>query len=66
MEPITGDVNVTLGAVTAAPPAPPHSYLGVADNLLAGITYAVAGLPDTATLMALGCVQAVENILKAY
>lgn len=66
LKPITAAANITLEPMRALQPGPPHTYLGIAESLLAGIRI-LAGAPKSAPLpLAMLCAHAVECILKAY
>jgi hypothetical protein len=66
LPPIAGSVNVTLGDVTVAPPGPPHSYLGVAENLMAGVRVLAAADPPPAVALAFLAAHVLECALKAF
>jgi hypothetical protein len=64
--PTTGKLSATLGAVTIAPPAPPHTYLGVARGMMPGV-HALAVRPLVSPLaLALVAAHVLECVLKAY
>ncbi|MGH7930762.1 MAG: hypothetical protein ACREQV_23570, partial [Candidatus Binatia bacterium] len=62
---ITGTMSATLGDVTVAPPGPPHTYFGVAQQLLPAVT-TLANAPASAWALALLCAHMLECLLKAY
>lgn len=65
MNAITGTMSATLGDVTVAPPGPPQTYFGVAQQLLPAITK-LANPPASAWALALLCAHTLECLLKAY
>lgn len=66
MEPITGTVSVTEQSDTIAPPAPPHTYFGVAESLLPGVKVLAGASPSPALALALVAAHVLECLLKAY
>lgn len=66
MEPITGTLSVILEPVTIAPAAPPHTYLGVANSMFAGVTVLAAASPPPALPLSFLCAHTLECILKAF
>jgi hypothetical protein len=66
MSTITGNMSATLGPLTIAPAAPPHTYFGVAQSILPGIRALAVTNPPHAIPLALLAAHALECILKAY
>ena len=66
MEPITGTASITLQPVTIAPAAPPHTYFGVAQSMMAGVKVLAAASPPPALALALVAAHVLECLLKAY
>jgi len=66
MEQITGTMSVTLQDVTVVPPAPPHTYFGVAQSLMPGVKVLAAASPSPALALALVAAHVLECLLKAY
>jgi hypothetical protein len=65
MKEITGTSNLVTGASTTAPPAPPFTYLGVAESLMPGIEVLAASEGQIAYAAALLTSHALECLLKA-
>jgi hypothetical protein len=63
---ITGSIAVILPGIAVAGPAPPHSYVGVAQNLVEGIKVLVAAESPPPVALAMLCAHALECSLKAY
>jgi hypothetical protein len=66
MEERTADTEIQLGCVILDEPKPPHTYLGVAENLMPGLSALLSGLPDTAPAITFISAHALECLLKAY
>jgi hypothetical protein len=66
MKPITGTLNITLGPVTMALAAPPHTYFGVARSMLPGAQILAASTPPPAMPLSLICAHTLECALKAF
>lgn len=66
MEPITGTISITLQDFVIAPPAPPHTYFGVAQSLMPGVKALAAASPLPAPALALIAAHVLECLLKAY
>ena len=62
---ITGNVAVTDGDDYVASPAPPFTYLGVAEAMLAGAQTLATSPPGSAMALALVCSHVLECLLKA-
>jgi hypothetical protein len=58
--------NVTVGKVTVAPPGPPHTYLGMARQLLHGVPPLASAGVQTSIALAFVAAQVAECLLKAY
>jgi hypothetical protein len=66
MEPITGNVSITLQNATIARAAPPRTYFGVAENLMLGVKVLAAASPLPALALSLVCAHVLECLLKVY
>ncbi len=66
MKPIIGTVSVTTHPDTIAPPTPPHSYFGVAQQLMPGVKVLAGASPSPALVLALVAAHVLECLLKAY
>lgn len=62
---ITGSASITLGPMTIAPAGPPHTYFGVAQNLMSGVQI-LASAQSPGLALPLLCAHVLECILKAY
>jgi hypothetical protein len=65
MKEITGTISLTLGDATIASAGPPHTYFGVAQELLPAITILANAAPSP-WAVALLCAHTLECLLKAY
>jgi hypothetical protein len=66
MKPITGTASITLEPVRTLPAAPPHTYLGVAQSMMPGVTALGAASPPSPLALALVAAHVLECLLKAY
>lgn len=66
MEPITGTASITLPSISIAPAGPPHTYLGIAQSMMAGVKVLAAASPVAALPLALVAAHTLECLLKAY
>lgn len=66
MKPVTASVAITLEPLRVHPPAPPYTYLGIAENFLPGIRSLACATPSAPLPLAMLCAHALECILKAY
>lgn len=65
MEPITGTGSLKAQAVKIAPAAPPHTYFGVAQSMMAGVKILAAASPSPALALSLLAAHVLECLLKA-
>ena len=63
---ITGTASVVLGPVTSAPAAPPHTYLGVAQDMVVGLRALADASPTSSLALGLVAAHVLECTLKAY
>lgn len=66
MAPISGSANITLDNVNVVPPGPPHTYFGVARNIMEGIRVLARSASNCAIPITFLGAQALECLLKAY
>ncbi|SEO34994.1 hypothetical protein [Nitrosovibrio sp. Nv6] len=66
MKPITGTASITNQPDTVVPPAPPHTYFGVAQSLIPGVKILAAASPPQNYALALVAAHVLECLLKAY
>lgn len=66
MKPITGTVSVTNQPDIAVPPAPPHTYFGVAQSMMPGVRVLATASPSPALALDLVAAHVLECLLKAY
>ena len=63
---ITGTGSVLLGSVTIAPPAPPRTYLGVAQNMVIGVRTLADASRISSLALCLVAAHVSECTLKAF
>jgi hypothetical protein len=66
MEPIISTVSVTEEDDVIAAPAPPHTYFGVAQSMMPGVTILAAASPSPPLPLCLVAAHVLECLLKAY
>ena len=66
MEPITGTAYITSQPSTIAPPAPPHTYFGIAESMMSGVKVLAAASPSPALALTFVAAHVLECLLKAY
>ncbi len=66
MEPITGSLSATSAPATMAPAGPPHTYIGVAYNMMPGVRVLAVASPLPALPLAMVSAHVLECVLKAY
>lgn len=66
MEPITGTASITTQPDMVVPPAPPHTYFGVAQSLMSEMRILAAASPPPALTLSLVAAHVLECLLKAY
>lgn len=63
---IIGTIDFTLPPVTISPPAPPGTYLGVAQNMVLGVRVLADASPTSNLALCLVAAQVLECTLKGY
>lgn len=66
MERVTGTVSFTFELGMFAKPAPPYTYLGVAQSMMHGVKVLATSTPLPALALALVAAHVLECLLKAY
>lgn len=66
MTDVTGTVKVTLGNITMGGNGPPHTYFGVATNLIGGVAILAASGSKCGSPLAMLAAHTLECLLKAY
>jgi hypothetical protein len=66
MQPITGTASITEQPDFIAPAAPPHTYFGVAQAMMPGVTILAAATPSSCLALCLLAAHILECLLKAY
>lgn len=66
MKPITGTVSITNQPDMVVQPAPPHTYLGVAQSMMPGVRILATASPSPALALDLVAAHVLECLLKAY
>ena len=66
MQPIIGTASITEEDDVIAAPAPPHTYFGVAQSMMPGVTILAAASPAPPLALCLVAAHVLECLLKAY
>jgi hypothetical protein len=66
MKAITGTVSITNQSDMVVQPAPPHTYLGVAQSMMPGVRILATASPSPALALDLVAAHVLECLLKAY
>lgn len=63
---ITASASITIDPVRLLPPAPPHTYLGIAHSMINGVRILANASPTSGPALALVAGHVLECTLKAY
>lgn len=66
MPPITGTASIAEEDDVVAPPGPPHTYFGVAQSMMPGVTILAAASPSPPLALCHIAAHVLECLLKAY
>lgn len=66
MKPIIGTASIINQPDRVVPPAPPHTFFGVAQNLMPGLRVLAAASPPPSLTLSLVAAHVLECLLKAY